>query len=323
MNERTDRARYLGEQLAAAMDALGAATRGSDVVLFLDRLARLEAYPASELAAVAGLPELVAEAASARAEHAAELASFAGLTFDLDQLLDDGRHLPADDAVGERDSWLRDLLVLATVAPWLSPPRRRQAQWALEKAHAMVEADAEAFLDASALVFDRRQLEAPEGLGDEARALLSLLADLPLVVAFERTAARPSAQRVDAALRRLDPSLLDAAADALADHAERTAVRLPSSQERLALAAADESHAALVHMEAGPWVLIRHRGALRLRFEGDEADVAVVVLEGAETGPLVPSAARTFPLPLATEGLTLRLRVGPDSRVVHIDAPQG
>lgn len=49
MNERTERARYLGEQLASAMDALGTATRGPDVVVFLDRLARLEAYPADEL----------------------------------------------------------------------------------------------------------------------------------------------------------------------------------------------------------------------------------------------------------------------------------
>src|SRR5690606_37913290 len=141
MNERSERARYLGEQLASAVDALGTATRGPDVVVFLDRLARLEAYPTEELSAVPGLPDLVAEAVNARAEHAAELGKIAGSAFDLDQLLDEGRNLPADDIANERDSWLRDVLVLATVAPWLTPARRRQAQWTLEKARAIVEAD--------------------------------------------------------------------------------------------------------------------------------------------------------------------------------------
>lgn len=215
MNERTERARYLGEQLASAMDALGTATRGPDVVVFLERLARLEAYPADELAAVPGLTELVAEAVSARAEHGADLGKVAGFAFDLDQLLDAGRHLPADDGASERDSWLRDVLVLATVAPWLSPPRQRQVAWALEKARAMVEADAEAFLDASVLVSDRRQFESPDGLAGEARAFLRVLGDLPLLVAFDRAPARTSVRRVYAVLGRIDPALVEAVDDAL------------------------------------------------------------------------------------------------------------
>lgn len=323
MNERSERARYLGEQLASAMDALGTVTRGPDVVLFLDLLARLEAYSAEDLSAVPGLPELIAEAVSARAEHAAELGKVAGTAFDLDRLLDDGRHLPPDDVANERDSWLRDVLALATVAPWLSPARRRQAEWALEKARAMVEADAEAFLDSAVLVSDRRALEAPERLGVEARELLRVLGDLPLLVAFDRAPAQANASRVDAALQRLDPALLDAAADALADHDDRGRIRLPSAGERQALAAADEAHTTLVRMEGGRWVLVRHRGSLHLHYEGQEGDVAVSVVEGAEIGDLPVDDTGRYPLPASDEGLTLRLRVGPDSRVVRIDAHPG
>lgn len=320
MNERTERARYLGEQLTAAMDALGSGTRGTDVVVFLDRLARLEAYPARELAVVPGLTDLVAEARSARTEHATELGRVASLAFDLDQLLDDGRHLPADDIGAERDAWLRDVLVLATVALWLSPVRRRQVQWMLEKANAMIEADAEAFLDASVLVSDRRALEAPEGLGEEARAFLNLLGDLSLVVSFGRTQARPNANRVEAALRRIDRSVLAAADDALLDHHDRPAIGLPGAEERLALAAADTSIATLVRMEGGVWVVTRHRGELRLSFEGDEADIAVIIEGGAAVGAVPPDRAGGFSLPYSDEGLDLRLRVGPDSRSVRLEA---
>ena len=320
MNERTERARYLGEQMASAMDALGTATRGPDVVVFLERLARLEAYPADELAAVPGLTELVAEAANARTEHAAELGKVAGYSFDLDYLLDIGRHLPADDIACERDSWLRDVLVLATVAPWLSAARRAQVKWTLEKANAMVEADAEAFLDASVLVSDRRELEAPDGLGDEARVFLRVLADLPLVVAFERAPARASPSRVDAALRKVDRHARAAADDALNDHEEMGRMRLPSRSEAHALAAADESHGTLVQMEGGAWNISRHRGRIRLSFEGTETDLGVVVLDGPSAGPVAADHTGAFHLPVSDEGLTLRLLVGPDSRVVRLEA---
>jgi hypothetical protein len=320
MNARSERARYLGDQLASTMDALGTATRGADVVVFLDRLARLEAYPADELSTVPGLLELLAEAASARAEHAAELGRIAGFAFDLDQLLDDGRHLPADDVANERDSWLRDVLLLATVAPWLSPARLRQVGSALKKARATVEADAESFLDASVLVSDRRNLEAPEGLGEEARDLLRVLGDLPLLVAFDRSPARAVADRVGASLRRVDAAVLDAADDALEDHADRRRIRLPSASERLALAAADEAHTTLVRMEGGRWVLVRHRGSLYIHFEGEERDVGVWVLDGAEPGALSADADGRYPLPASDQGLTLRFLVGPDSRVLAIDA---
>jgi hypothetical protein len=318
MNERTTRARYLGEQLTAAMDALGTTTRGPDVVVFLDRLARVEAYPASELAEVHGLTELVADAKAARAEHAGELGRVAGLAFDFDGLLDAGRRLPTNDVGSERDSWLRDVLVLTTVAPWLSQARRRQAKWTLEKAIAMVEAHAEAFLDASVLESDRRALEAPDGLSDEAQEFLRVLADLPLVVAFDRAPERPSAGRVEAALRRVDPARIDAADDALADHDGRGKIRLLGRSEQLALAAADTTSAVLIRMEAGAWVLLKRGGDLHLVFEGDEIDVAVLVEGGADVGALSPLSGRTFLLPRAPDGLDLRLRVGPDSRLVRI-----
>lgn len=319
MNERIERARYLGEQLTAAMDALGVATSGPDVVVFLDRLARLEAYPPAELAEVPGLAELVAEAQSARAEHRDELGKVAGYTFDLDRLLHDGRHLPIGDDGGERDGWLRDVLILATVTPWLSPARRRQAQWALEKANAMVEAEAEAFLDASVLVSDRRTLEAPAGLGEEARAFLEILGDLPLAVCFQRAPSRPDTRRVKAALEHVAPAWIDAADDALADHVGRGEIRLPGPGEPLALAAANTASAVLLRMEAGAWVVSKWGGDLRLSFEGDERDIGVEVVGGATPGVLAPESGWTFLLPRTPRALDLRLRVGPDSRLLRIE----
>lgn len=323
MTQRTERARYLGEQLTAAMDALGVATRPPDVVVFLDRLARLEAYPEAELADVPGLPGLVADARAARAEHAVDLGRAAGLAFDLDQLLDDGRHLPADNAGSEKDLWLRDVLVLATVTPWLSPARQQQALWTLEKAGAMVEADAEGFLDASVLVSDRRTFEAPAGLGAEARAFLELLSDLPLVVAWDRAPAQRSSRRVDAALQRSDRRSRAAADDAITDHERRGSTRLPAPAQLHALAAADASDATLVEMEGGTWAVSHHRGLVRLTFEGAEVDVGVVIVAGPSTGPLTPDEKGAFVLPVTDEALTIRLRVGSDSRVVRLDPVKG
>ncbi|MBK9371996.1 MAG: hypothetical protein IPN01_37845 [Deltaproteobacteria bacterium] len=320
MNERAERARRLGEQLTAAMGTLGLSTHGPDVVVFLDRLARLEAYPAAELAEPPGLLDLIAEAQRVRSARLMELGRAAGLTFDLDQLLHDGRHLPADDAGAARSVWLHDVLTLATVAPWLSPARRRQASWTLEKASARVEADAEAFLEASGLVFDRRAQESPEGLGEEARAFLELLADLPLVVAFDRVQARPSVGRVEAALRKINRAVLDAADDALLDHRDRKEIRLPSPADRHQLAAADDAVAVLVRMERGAWVVTQKRGTLRLSFEGEEADLAVWIEGGAPFGAVLRDEAGEFVLPQSDVGLDIRLCVGADSRRVRLDA---
>jgi hypothetical protein len=323
MTDRIERARHLGEELTAAMDALGASTRGGDVVVFLDRLARLEGYTAEELAGVPALAALVEEAQAARTEHAAELGRAAGRALDLDQLLHKGRHLPADDVGAERDTWLRDVLLVATVAPWLSPARQKQASWALDKAFAMVEADADAFLDASVLVQDRRDLESPGVLGNEARAFLQILADLPLLVAFDRAPVSADAAGVKHALAPLPRPLRDVADDALTDHAARAALQLPAAATLHALAAADQSEGVLLRMEAGAWVLSQHRGSLTLRFEGAEdlraaGELAVLVLDGAGTSALPLDDKGDFPLPHSDAGLTLRLRVGPDSRVVHL-----
>ncbi len=326
MSDRTERARYLGEQLTALMSSLGNATRGPEVMLFFDTLARLEAWPAGELAEVPGLIELVAEAGVASAEHADALARVAGLTIDLDQLLHTGRHLPeADDSSHARDAWLRDVLMLATVTPRLTAARRQSARWALEKANAMVEAHAERFLDASALVWDRRTLEAPEALGEDARRFLAVLAELPLRVAFDRSFSRVDPRRVAAALQRVDRQLLAVAEDALADHDARGELRLPGVTERSALAAADITYLTLVRMEAGSWVMSRQRGRVTLGFErvgpphDEDPDVGVGILDGPWAGAVPMDEHGAFTLPISDESLRLRLRVGPDSRVLRLD----
>ena len=327
MTDRIERARFLGEQLTAAMIALGEATRGSDALLFLDRLARLESYGPDVLGAVDGLVALVTEARAARTEHAREVGAAAGGGLDLERFLEAGRHLPVDDVEGERDGWLRDLLLIATVRPWLVGDRAELAGRTLDRALAMIEAEPEAFLGASAVSADRREYENPEALGEAARDLIARLTDLPLVVLFERSAAGERADRVDAALARAGQDAVDAADDALFDRELARDVRLPRPGAQIELYAADEPGVVLCRMEAGVWSLSSVAGVVTLRWQPDPLLGAVAVqveaLEGARGG-LIPGDARgEFVLPLTSERLALRLRAGPDSRLVHLDPSEG
>lgn len=327
MTDRIERARFLGEQLTAAMIALGEATRGSDALLFLDRLARLEAYGPDVLSAVDGLGALVAEAQAARMEHAVELGAAGGGGLDLERFLEAGRRLPVDDVEGERDGWLRDLLLIATVRPWLVGDRAELAKRTLDRAVAMIEAEPEAFLGASAVSADRREYENPVALGQDARELIARLTDLPLLVLFERSRVQERADRVDRALARAGRHAVDAADDALFDRELLRGLRLPRQGAQIELYAADEPDAVLCRMEAGVWAFARVAGGATLRWQADPpfgtVAVQVEVLEGAPSG-VIPSDARgEFPLTVTTERLVLRLRVGPDSRLVHLDPSEG
>lgn len=325
MTDRIERARFLGEQLSAAMAALGEATRGSDALLFLDRLARLEAYEPGVTGAVDGLDALVTEAQAARAEHTVALGAAAGGGLDLERFLEAGRHLPADDHAGERDGWLRDLLLVATVRPWLVGHRAELAKRTLERAVAMVEAEPAAFLGASAVCADRREYEAPGALHDDAREVIARLTDLPLLVLFDRTPAREGGDRVDAALASAGRRAVEAADDALYDRELLRELRLPRVGSRVELHAADEPSVVVCRLEAGVWALARTAGGASLRWQPDPSlgavTVQVEVVDGARTGPIHADPRGEFPLPATTERLVLRLRVGPDSRVVHLDPP--
>lgn len=326
MTDRIERARFLGEQLSSAMAALGEATRGSDALLFLDRLARLEVYEPGVTGAVDGLVALVTEAQAARAEHAVELGVAAGGALDLERFLDAGRHLPLQDLEGERDGWLRDLLLIATVRPWLVGDRATLATRTLDRAMAMVEAEPEAFLGASALSADRREYEEPGALHEDAREVLARLTDLPLLVLFDRRQAAAAEDRVDAALARAGRPAVDDADDALFDRELRRDLRLPRAGSHVELHAADEPSVVVCRVEAGVWALARVAGVASLRWEPDPSlgpvAVGVDVLDGARPGPIQADLRGEFPLPVTTEPLVLRLRVGPDSRVVHL-APAG
>lgn len=318
MNKRTERARYLGEQLAQAMAALATATRGADAAIFLDRLSRLEGYTADEIGAVDGLALLIREARDARIEHASELGASVGGALDIDSLLHVGRHLPAGDDAGQRDGWLRDVLLVATLLPWLSPPRRMLVRGALAKARAIVESDADGFLPASVLVSDRRSHEDPSVLGEEAGAWLDLLADLPLLVAFDRAESQASGARVDHALREAGSGLVDEADDALTDHHARRNVRLPRADGVLRLAAGTRVGSVVCRVEAGIWVLTG--GTLRWEPQGDQGLATVLVFADGNWRAVQPVAGE-FPLPNATESLRLRLSVGSDTRVITLGSP--
>ena len=111
--------------------------------------------------------------------------------------------------------------------------------------------------------------------------------------------------------------------DALADHEARGAIRLPAPATGLRLAAAGSETAVLVRMWAGAWLVHRRAADLRLSFEGEAAELSVVV----EAGPLLGTIPRdpdgSYPLPRSSGPLVLRLGVGPDSRRVHLDPHEG
>ena len=313
MNKRTERAQYLGEQLAQAMAALGTRTRGADAAVFLDRLARLDGYSADELAEVDGLTSLVGEAHAARAEHAGELGAAAGKAMDIERLLHVGRHLPSGDDAGQRDGWLRDVLLVATLVPWLSPSRQMLVRGALAKATAFVEGDPEAFLPASVLVSDRRFHEDPSVLGSDAVAWLETLADLPLLVAFDRSEQRPSTARVEQALREAGSGLLDEAEDALKDDRARKTPPLPQADGELRLAARTGAGSVVCRMEAGIWVL---RGtSLGWEPEGDQEPATVLMLVN-DKWRVVPPTADGFGLRDSAHPLRVRLCVGSDTREI-------
>lgn len=321
MNARIERVRYLGEQLTAAMTALATATRGTDAALFLEHLARLEGYPREELKAVGELPALIAEAQSARAEHGAELGAAAGQALDLERFLEVGRHLDDTDTPGQRDGWLRDLLLLATVIRWLPRHRQMVARGAILKARAIVEAEPEAFLGSSVLADDRRLLEQPSALGAEAREVLAMLDDLPLLVVFDRAPAAPSVSRVNEALQAAGAALVEHAEDALDNRERRLRVRLPSTAGGERMAAAGEAAIVLLAMETGRWVFVQRGGLACLRFEpaGDPDDVGVDLIEGGEPRALMAGPNHEFVLLTPTGELVVRLRVGPDSRVLTLE----
>lgn len=313
-----ERARYIGEQLATVMDRLALGTAPGSALLFLDLVARLEGWPEEELEA-GGLRALVSEAAAARTEHATELGKLAGWAFDLDDLLERGRHLPArPDDVGERYGWLAAWLRVATVFPWLTPARQRLTTPALDMAQAMIEADPLGFLEASALATDRWQLEHPESLGERARALLRALDEVPsLAVLDAHASAMPDG--VIPALAELDPFEFEAAEDALRDHAAGPAT-FPSPELRLA--AAQERPVPLVRMQAGDWLISQLGGEawLMLDITGEiegGASAEIVRAHGVERLALDP--LRKVRLPDSAEGYWIRLRVGPDSRMLRLE----
>lgn len=326
MTARTERALWLGEQLRDHMIALGAATRAVDVLLFLDRLARLEALPADELAE-AGLVELVASAVAARDAHRQELGRAAGEGLDLDRFLELGRDLPPDPDDPARDGWLRDLLLVAVVLPWLSPDRRDLARTALEQAVALVEADPEAFLAASSVATDRWEHEQPQAWNAEAREALQALGDLPLLVLYDRAAGETDQDRVAAALERAGEDAREAAEDALLDwEIRRNLTRRPTRAAGLVLHAAVQGGAALCRMLAGLWEILPHPDGQALRWHPQDPSAAQRVsaeILGPD-GPILLSVDNNgdFILPPGDGPSTLRLSVGPDSRTILLN-PEG
>lgn len=315
MPQPLSRAAFLGEQLVEALHALAVATRPYDAALFLDRLARLEALPADALDADAR--ETLALALEARDAHAAELGHAAARGLDLERFAEVGAGLGPDDP--EADGWVRDLLLIATLLPWLPGSRRARAEEAVERGLAELWARPRAFLAASALAADRAAHERPEGLGPEAREVLATLAELPLFAAADAVEAPADAGRVARALRAAGAARVEAAEDALADHDLRRSLRRPLGGGPAGLHADRSVFIPLLRMADGVWEVRRRPASLALRWSGPEAEVVVEILQGGPVGPIPVDAEGLYVLPPGDVPLVLELRVGADRRGLRLD----
>ncbi len=292
-------------RLSEAVRRVRAGAGGQSAVDLAGALARLEGVDRD--------PSLTALLIEARAAATPGAMASAGRAIDLDQLVEDGRE--AHDARSRR-RWLDRAVDLAAVRPWLEARRGEQADTALAMCAAIVLAEPRSWAGVLGHVADGVGLPPFwSDVHDEA-ALFAVL---------DARAGEARADRVSAALARARaeaPDLLEAAEDALADLGQRSALRLPRAGEER-LAAADGRALELATMLAGRWVYVEEGGRAHVRFEAPEAEaplvVAVELLEGDAAVPLVVGdVPYVFALPPRAGALTLRLRVGFDSRTLRI-----
>ncbi len=345
MKARILRAQLLTTELRDQIEQLASELSGPAAAIFLDRLARLEAFPA-EVLKQADIAPTVDAACRARDREASTLGRACASTLDLSQLYERGERIVVAGG-GESLEWAMEVGLVAGVTAWLPEDGQRLGEELLERAGALVLSSPETFVGAYPYVTDRRAYEFPARM--KHRHLQAWLSDLESAEEMVTAEADTSqidvdllAQQVSAAdgsmlerLRRrfgpdarFEPAHLRGALAQLSDgpsrrpsHRERatSAMRAVSAGMRLAADSGSKlpPHALLCRHAKGELLVVR-REAPVLEWYGDVG--ARVLHNGEELLPeKFESTGLRWIIPTAALG-ALELRVGPDT--LSVDLPE-
>jgi hypothetical protein len=145
--------------------------QGEDALRFLHYLARLEAY-APEALREAAAEDLVQQAAALRATDGRIVAMTSATVFPL-------ALKKMTEAVAKGDLrvefWAENVLMIATVAPWLTPPKRAEAETAISECVETVRRTPDAFRKAAEFAVVRAAHEPVPRLAVDFLATLSAL----------------------------------------------------------------------------------------------------------------------------------------------------
>lgn len=331
-SRREQRVAFLRDELQRVMQELTEALTGARATVFLDRLARLEAYLPAELART-GAEGLVAAGRDVRAAEGSVLGDWAASCLDLEGLL-----ARAEDIAGGAEDDVRafalEALLVAGAAPWLAGKARGHAHDVLQRLVALVDAVPAAFEGAADVALDRILHERPSRQEGQTAELLEVLAQAPDQVDDDAEApALPESavHTLESVLREArGPSILArlvAALPGTPDWLER-ARELLSPQPALAWsasAAAVRPHLLLLRREAGELLLVQDQGQPALEWLGTEPPAlslqtatGVAELTGTDI-----AGGRRWPLPgrIPAEGATLVARFGPNVLRVELPGP--
>lgn len=156
----TQRLMNLRDQTARALDRLKAETSALDATVFLDRLARAEAFPEEELSS-AGISEFVAAARAFRSENQASLGDAANSGLDLEQLKSSAYSLAEGSEPTAAMSYGLDCVVAANIEPWLPSKRRAPLREVLRDVSSVMESNPEPFIECVRIAQDLVENEHP------------------------------------------------------------------------------------------------------------------------------------------------------------------
>lgn len=205
---RVARAILLGGELRESMASLAVRTTPVVAAVFLDRLARCEAFEKVERRE-ARIHAVVLPAREVRQREVATLRAALGRGLDSRSQLLLGWTLAEGGSAARAWSWGEDLLLLATITPWLSATQSSEVRETLAQAMGLIQAIPENLADLERLARDRRESEHPgRMLNPSLEAVLVAFAAVRELARDDERVGEPSVRAValleDVFSRRVD-----------------------------------------------------------------------------------------------------------------------
>lgn len=307
MNTRSERLGILAAELEEAMKGIARSIEPEAAVVFLERLARCEAFDVE--------PPIVREAAALRDREAARLSEAAAAGLDPDALLTRGYLLAQGDSdAGQLRRWTEELIRAAIVAPFVGGRAGERVREIVEETELLVEAHPEAFGDSALVAADLGAHEHPEKLacGDLVETLEKLprlaMVDHASVTVGESSAAygRSGEGWLDEVLARAPRELVEDAGAALRD-AREWADRVTALRRPRQTGASREAPLRMAARRAGSLgehVLLRKvaEGELLLTLDGDVLFLDWYAADGRAPRAAEASAGGVELVPTRLEG---------------------